>query len=102
MIESMDELESRVRRQVNRMLDLTEAMVAVRVRETSPDGAVAVEVDGNGALVDLSLSHAVTRMTPEDFERVLVDTCNTAAARAFSERSRLIVGFNEEAAERFG
>lgn len=102
MIESMEELEARVRRQLNRMLDLTDAMKSVRVRETSPDGAVTVEVDGNGALLDVSLSGAITRMSPPEFERVLVDTCTSAAARAFEERSRLIIGFNEEAAERLG
>ncbi|MBF6133823.1 YbaB/EbfC family DNA-binding protein [Nocardia otitidiscaviarum] len=98
MIESMDELQARVNGQLNRLLDLQDAMVAVRMRETSPDGAITVEVDGNGGLVDLELGTPVSRMSPEEFERVLVDTCATAAGRVFAERSRLVVDFNDEMA----
>ncbi|MFC9993669.1 YbaB/EbfC family nucleoid-associated protein [Nocardia sp. NPDC127526] len=95
----MDELEERVRRQMYRFQDLAEQMAAVRGRETSEDGAVMAEVDGNGALKDLQFSHAVSRMTPAEFERVVVDTAAAAARRAFERRAEVVNQFNQEMAE---
>ncbi|MBF6297646.1 YbaB/EbfC family nucleoid-associated protein [Nocardia amamiensis] len=99
MNEAMDALEARVHRQLNRMRDLADQMAAVRVRETSPDGAVTAVVDGNGALVDLELSGAITKLSPAEFERILVSTAASAARRAFAERGALVTSFNEEVAE---
>ncbi|MGK8553658.1 YbaB/EbfC family nucleoid-associated protein [Nocardia gipuzkoensis] len=99
MNEAMDALEARVHRQLNRMRDLADEMAAVRVRETSPDGAVTAVVDGNGALVDLVLSGAIAKLSPAEFERILVSTAASAARRAFAERGALVTSFNEEVAE---
>ncbi|WP_245550782.1 YbaB/EbfC family nucleoid-associated protein [Nocardia paucivorans] len=98
----MDELEARVHRSLERMRDLADKMTAVRVRESSPDGVVTVVVDGNGALVDLELSTGVAKLSPAEFEQVLVGTAGRAAQRAFAERADLVVAFNEEAAEESG
>ena len=94
----MDELEAQVRRQLYRFQDFAEQMAAVRGRETSEDGAVTAEVDGNGALKDLQFSSAVSRMTPAEFERAVVDTAAAAARRAFERRADLVHRFNEEMA----
>jgi hypothetical protein len=59
MYETMDELEDAVRRQLYRMRDLSDGMAAIRVRETSPDGTVTAEVDGNGSLLNLELSESI-------------------------------------------
>ncbi|MEU2034652.1 YbaB/EbfC family nucleoid-associated protein [Nocardia amamiensis] len=99
MNEAMDALEARVHRQLNRMRDLADQMAAVRVRETSPDGSVTAVVDGNGALVDLVLSGAIAKLSPAEFERILVSTAASAARRAFAERGALVTSFNEEVAE---
>ncbi|WP_327143749.1 YbaB/EbfC family nucleoid-associated protein [Nocardia sp. NBC_01327] len=96
MVGSMDELEERVKRQLYRFQDLAEQMAAVRGRETSEDGAVMAEVDGNGALQDLQFSHAVSRMSPEEFERVVVATAAAAAREAFTRRAEVVDRFNEE------
>ncbi|WP_157555896.1 YbaB/EbfC family nucleoid-associated protein [Nocardia acidivorans] len=98
MVGSMDELEERVRRQLYRFQDLAEQMAAVRGRETSEDGAVLAEVDGNGALRDLQFSHAVSRMTPDEFERAVVTTSAAAARAAFERRAEIVNRFNEEVA----
>jgi DNA-binding protein YbaB len=98
MSEAMDALEDRVQRRLNRMRDLADQMVAVRAHETSPDGVVTVEVDGNGSLLDLRLSAGIAKMSPAEFEKVLVSTAAQAARRAFAERGDLVVAFNEEAA----
>ncbi|MBO0853859.1 MAG: YbaB/EbfC family nucleoid-associated protein [Nocardia sp.] len=92
----MDELVARAESRLERMRDLADRMTGVRVRESSDDGAVTVEVDGNGALVDLAFSAVVNRMSPAEFERVVVSTAHSAAARAFAERGDLITAFNEE------
>ncbi|MEV6771291.1 YbaB/EbfC family nucleoid-associated protein [Nocardia sp. NPDC051030] len=94
----MDELEDRVRRQLYRFQDLADQMAAVRGRETSEDGAVTAEVDGNGALKDLQFSSAVSRMTPGEFERAVVDTAAAAARNAFERRAEIVNHFNEEMA----
>lgn len=98
MVQSMDELEERVRRQLYRFQDLADQMKAVRGREASEDGAVVAEVDGNGALVDLQFSGAVSRMSPEEFERAVVTTAAAAARAAFERRAALVNRFNEEMA----
>lgn len=96
MVETMDELIARVQQQVYRLTDLHEAMTGVLVRETSPDGAVTVEVDGNAALVGLDLTAAIAEFTPAEFEKTLVETARKAAHRAITQRGELISTFNSE------
>ena len=98
MYESMDELEASVRKRMYRMRDLGDDMASIRGRETSEDGSVTVEVDGNGGLLDLELSDSISRMTPEQFERILVTTAYAAARNAFAERADLVNAFNDEVA----
>ncbi|WP_327112646.1 YbaB/EbfC family nucleoid-associated protein [Nocardia sp. NBC_01730] len=99
MNEAMDALEARVHRQLNRMRDLGDQMAAIRVRETSPDGAVTAEVDGNGALCDLVFSDTISKLSPSEFERVLVATAGRAAHLAIVRRGDLVTAFNQEMAE---
>lgn len=96
MVDTMDELLARVQNQIYRLRDLGEAMGGVRAAETSPDGAVTVEVDGDGALLDLRCTAAISRLTPAEFEHTLVQTARAAAARAFAERGAIITAFNAE------
>jgi DNA-binding protein YbaB len=99
MSEAMDALVARAQRQLDRMRDLGDRMARVRARAASADGAVTVEVDGNGALVDLELSAAVSRLTPTEFEQAVVTTARAAAAQAFAARGELVTAFNAESAE---
>ncbi|MFC8527923.1 YbaB/EbfC family nucleoid-associated protein [Nocardia sp. NPDC057227] len=96
MVDTMDELLARVQNQIYRLRDLGDSMDAVRATETSPDGAITVEVNGNGALLDLRLTGAVAKLTPDGFEQALVATARAAATRAFAERGELITTFNAE------
>ncbi|MFI5721151.1 YbaB/EbfC family nucleoid-associated protein [Nocardia sp. NPDC051750] len=98
MVETMDELIARVQQQVYRMTDLHEAMTGIVVSETSPDGAVTVEVDGNAAPIGLSFSGAISKLSPAEFEKTVVETARAAAARAISEKAELITTFNSESA----
>nr|WP_198428553.1 YbaB/EbfC family nucleoid-associated protein [Nocardia bovistercoris] len=95
----MDELMDSVRRRLYRIRDLAEDMAGVRATETAPGGAMTAEVDGNGALLSLHFSREVSRMSPEQFERCLVETTHAAARRAFERRGELVNAFNEEVAE---
>ncbi|MFI5717456.1 YbaB/EbfC family nucleoid-associated protein [Nocardia sp. NPDC051750] len=99
MSDAMDALEARVHRQLNLMHDLADRLAGIRVRETSPDGTVTAEVDGNGALCDLVLSPAVSKMSPSAFDAVVVATAGRAAHLAIARRGELVDAFNTELAE---
>ncbi|MFB7877977.1 MULTISPECIES: YbaB/EbfC family nucleoid-associated protein [unclassified Nocardia] len=94
MVETMDELIAKVQGQLYRLQDLNEATQDIRAQETSPDGAVTATVDGAGALVGLEFTAAVGKLSPADFERVLVETARAAAHRALGERAELVSAFN--------
>src|SRR5690606_40148123 len=79
MSSAMDELEDRVRRQLDRIRDLGDRMAAVQAQESSPGGEVTVVVDGNGALCDLRIGEGVRRLSPREFEQLVVDTAARAA-----------------------
>lgn len=98
MVGSMDELQDRVKQQVYRMQDLGEGLARVRGRETSEDGVVTVEVDGNGALKDLQFSSGISRLTPDELEQVVVKTAAAAARAAYERRAELVNRFTEELA----
>lgn len=100
MVDTMDELIARVQQQMYRLRDLNEATTGILMTETSEDGAVTATVDGNGALVDLSLTAAIAKLSPADFEKTLVDTARAAAYRAFAQRAELVTAYNEESAAR--
>ncbi|WP_280231985.1 YbaB/EbfC family nucleoid-associated protein [Nocardia cyriacigeorgica] len=96
MFESMDELEASVRRRLYRMRDLADDMASVRASETAPDGSMTAEVDGNGSLVNLQFTTAISELKPSEFEQRLVATAAAAARAAFARRAEIVVSFNEE------
>lgn len=98
MVDTMDELIARVQQQLYRLRDLDDAMRGVRATATSADGAITVEVDGNGAPADVSFTAGISAMTPEEFEKALVETARAAAEQAFSARADLVDAYNEESA----
>jgi hypothetical protein len=97
MSEAMEQLEARVRAQLDRLRELGENMSGIRVRETSPDGTVAVTVDGNGALLDLRLTSGISGLSTAQFEHNVLDTAGAAARVAFAQRADLVNAFNEQA-----
>ncbi|MGI5221399.1 YbaB/EbfC family nucleoid-associated protein [Nocardia sp. CA-290969] len=96
MIETMDDLLARVQQQIYRLTDLHEAMTGILVTETSPDGAVTAQVDGNATLVGLNFTTAIAKLSPKEFEKTLVETARAAAHQAISQRAELINTFNSE------
>ncbi|MBF6247187.1 YbaB/EbfC family nucleoid-associated protein [Nocardia elegans] len=98
MYETMDELEAAVRTRLYRLRALAEDMSGVRASATSADGAITVEVDGNGTLLNLTFKQGISTMSPAEFEQALVSTSTAAAAAAFAQRADLVTAFNEEVA----
>lgn len=97
MSDAMEQLEARVRAQLDLMRELGENMAKIRVRETAPDGTVSVTVDGNGGLLDLELTTGISSLSPAQFERNVLDTVGSAARLAFAQRADLVNAFNEQA-----
>ncbi|NUS42965.1 MAG: YbaB/EbfC family nucleoid-associated protein [Mycobacteriaceae bacterium] len=92
--ESVDIVQQRLQRHAERLATLTADLAAIRVSEQSADGAVTVVVDGAGAMVDLQLTPAISRMGENAFAKVLIQTAAAAANRAFAEQAALIQQFN--------
>ncbi len=96
MSDGMDALEARVQRQIYRLHELSEQLAGIRVRETSPDGEVTAEVDGNGRLLDLEFGAKIATLSPANFEKLLVATAGMAAQRAFERRAEFVTSFNAD------
>jgi hypothetical protein len=96
MSEAMDRLEAAVAARLDRLRALSADMAAIRERHSSPDGLITVAVDGNGALLELTLAPGIAALTPSGFERAVVDTAMSAARAAFARRAALITEFNAE------
>ncbi|WP_345499231.1 YbaB/EbfC family nucleoid-associated protein [Nocardia callitridis] len=88
-----------VQQRLYRIRDLADDMSAARGKEAAQDGSITVEVDGNGALLNLEFSSAISRLSPAEFEKKLVATANAAARSAFEQRAEVVTAFNEEVAE---
>ncbi|MFW0792222.1 YbaB/EbfC family nucleoid-associated protein [Gordonia sp. CPCC 205515] len=80
----MDEIEARASAQLDRMHELNDALSSIRVRETSDDGLVTVQVDGTGALTGLWLADAATALGGQRLGDLIVATAGHAAAQAFA------------------
>ncbi|MFI5779354.1 YbaB/EbfC family nucleoid-associated protein [Nocardia sp. NPDC051570] len=89
-------LEASAQAQLERMRRLSDDLAAIRVRQTSADGAVTVTVDGCAKLLDLQLSEAISRLSPTAFGRAVLDTAAAAAHRALDQRGTLINEFNQQ------
>lgn len=76
------------------MRRLAADLAAVRVDHTDTDGTITVSVDGVGRLLDIRLTQGISRLSPSEFERVLVATAAAAVRRALGTRGQLIEEFN--------
>ncbi|MQY29942.1 YbaB/EbfC family nucleoid-associated protein [Nocardia aurantia] len=66
----------------------------VRGRFTSDDGLVSVEVDSDGALIDLALAESVSGHTPADVGQLIIWACQQAATDAGRQRSEVVATLN--------
>lgn len=81
---------------LDRMQQLSDDLAALEIRHTGAGGAVTVVVDGSARLLDILLSVDISRLSPTEFERAVIDTAAAAAHRALARRGALIGEFNEQ------
>lgn len=89
-------LEDSARARLDRMRQLADDLAAVKIRHTGAKGAVTVIVDGSARLLDILLSEDISRLSPAEFERAVLDTAAAAAQQALARRGMLITEFNEQ------
>ncbi|MGW0039062.1 YbaB/EbfC family DNA-binding protein [Gordonia sp. NPDC003376] len=98
----MDELEARAAAQLGRLREFGEQLARIRVRETSADDTVTIEVDGNGALLGLWLADGMDRLGGTRLGETVVTTAALAAQRAFAARAALTEDFTDSFTELVG
>ncbi|MCU1646217.1 MAG: hypothetical protein JWN03_6492 [Nocardia sp.] len=96
MNDAMATIKASTRRQVDHLNELADAIASIRVRQSSLDGIATVTVDGRGTLVELILSYSISKLSPIEFETLVVDTCSLAEREAFAQHANLIAKFNQE------
>lgn len=95
----IDVVQARLIRHAERLSALQAELAAIRVTEEGAGGAITVVVDGNGAMLELILSAAISRMPAARFERELVAVASAAAQRAFGMQAASIDSFNKNVGE---
>ncbi|WP_439033161.1 YbaB/EbfC family nucleoid-associated protein [Gordonia terrae] len=98
----MDELEARAQRQLDGLHSFQEALQAVSVRETSPDGLVTAEVDCKGALTDLRLAYGANELGAARLAEQIVATSALAAQKVYARIAVVTDEFNESFGDMLG
>ncbi|MGC4933624.1 YbaB/EbfC family DNA-binding protein [Gordonia sp. DT30] len=96
---AMDELESRAATQLGRLHDFADGLARIRVRETSADDLITVEVDGSGAMTGLWFADGANELGGARLGSATVATAMLAAQRAFAGRAALTEDFTASFAE---
>lgn len=87
---------TRLARARDLLADLNERSAAIRVRASSRDRAVAVEVDGTGAMTALTLRSTATRLPADELATLIVNIAQTAAKSAVAQQRLLLEQFGPE------
>jgi DNA-binding protein YbaB len=96
MGDEMARLEASARARLERMHELGEGIRGIRVRQASPDGLVTAIANGNGGLLDLRLSEGISRLSPDEFSRAVLETTAAAVRHGFGAQADLIDAFNHQ------
>ncbi|MGX7697869.1 YbaB/EbfC family DNA-binding protein [Gordonia polyisoprenivorans] len=99
MNSAMDELESRATTQLGRLHDFSDELARIRVRESSADDLITVEVDGSGAMTGLWLADGAGELGGARLGSGIVATAMLAAQRAFARRAAMTEDFTASFAE---
>lgn len=94
----MKTLANSVLARVEQQRELMEALnadtTAIRVRVSSPDKSVSVEVDGVGALTGLWLTAGIQKYSGSALSALIVETAQHAARASLQRRNQLIQEFS--------
>ena len=91
-----DRVVARIARQRDLLHSFKEHCDAIRVRATTRNRAVSVEVDAMGGLTDLTLGSAATQLSPNELSELIVNIGQTAAKAALARRDQLVAQFRAE------
>ncbi len=94
---TFDDIEASARRALDRMQSASEAISGIRAEHSDPDEIVTVVVSGTGELVDLRISDAAMRKTPEALARLIVETAGAGAGAAFGTLGDQVSAFTDSA-----
>lgn len=72
------------------LAEFNERCSAVKVRASSRDRAVSVEVDGTGTMTDLTIRSAATRLSADELADLIVNIAQTAAKAAVDQQRQLL------------
>lgn len=87
---------ARIEKQRDLMESLQAQTAGIRVRVSSPDKVVTVEVDGVGAMTGLWLGPGITRHTDSSLSALIVETAQHAARASLHRRNTLIQEFTDQ------
>ncbi|RPA58081.1 YbaB/EbfC family DNA-binding protein [Gordonia oryzae] len=87
---------ARIEKQRDLMESLQAQTTGIRVRVSSPDKVVTVEVDGVGAMTGLWLGPGITRHTDSSLSMLIVETAQHAARASLHRRNNLIKEFTDQ------
>jgi DNA-binding protein YbaB len=90
-----DSLIARMVAQRDLLEELDDRFAAISARVASPDEAVSVEVDGQGAMIGLWLGPHALELDAEALEELIVDTAAAAARDALDHQNRLVDELND-------
>lgn len=86
---------ARVEKQRELMETLTTETNAIKVRVSSPDKLVTVEVDGVGAMTGLWLAPGIDKHSATGLSALIVETAQHAARVSLERRNQLLAQFTE-------
>ena len=93
----MKTLANSVLARIEKQRDLMEALntqtTGIRVRVSSPDKVVTVEVDGVGAMTGLWLNAGISKHTDSSLAALIVETAQYAARASLQRRNELVSEF---------
>lgn len=87
---------ARLTRARDLLADLNERSAAIKVRASSRDRAVSVEVDGTGSMTALSIRSTATTLPAEELATLIVNIAQTAAKSAVAQQRLLLEQFGPE------
>ncbi|WP_279102762.1 YbaB/EbfC family nucleoid-associated protein [Gordonia bronchialis] len=90
---------ARIEKQRDLMETLNSETTAIRVRVSSPDKVVTVEVDGVGAMTGLWLSPGITKHTDTSLSALIIETAQHAARASLQRRNQLVQEFTARFAD---
>lgn len=96
MVTDFAALEAAATARLDRMRRLADDIAGILVEHTGDEALVTAVADGTGRLLDLRLAEGISRLSPDEFDRAVVEAATAAAQRALTRRGELVTEFNDQ------